>query len=342
MMKKPKPLLITIWLLLLVLLVAGPAAAQGVATAQGTGMATLVPADPAAGYTVGDPIHLTLTVQHPAGTQLIVPDLPEQWGDFTLVQLGNPDTVPSGDGWKTTTFQMDVRLFAPGEFTTPPLTLQLADTSGPLSGLDIAPLMVNVQSVLVAGDTTLRDIKPPVDLPAGNFWLLFLGGLLLGTLGVGGTVWWWRRHRLQPVPVDNRPAHVIALDELEQLAAQNLPAQRQFKAYYTTLADIVRRFLARQYSLSIQEQTTTEINHSLQQLPLSKGLRQRYIAILHACDLVKFADAPSGPAEAASILAETRDTIQAAYISLSTPAADQAALTPPAMTLPSAPLEVRP
>jgi hypothetical protein len=326
----------TLFFLLVLLVIAVPVTAQEPVTA------TLDPVAETDSYTVGDPILLQLTVQHPPGTHLIVPDLPEEWGNFTLVSVGVPDTTTAADGHKTTTITLDTRLFAPGEFQTPPLTLQLADTTGRLTEFEIPAVPINVQSVLVEGDSALRDIKPPVDLPAGSTLLLFLGGLTLGIVGAGVAYWYWRNGRIMPVPVDNRPATIIALDELDQLEQQQLPAQGKFKPYYTALSHTLRRFLGREYGIAVEERTTMELSYALQQRPHPAAeLRRQFVHLLHECDLVKFADAPSSPAQAAAILADMRAAIQSAQPAMALEEPGRSAVSQPAIQLHPAQMEVR-
>ena len=52
----------------------------------------------------------------------------------------------------------------PGDVQTPALTLSVANDQGSLSSLEVAPVPVSVTSVLVEGDTTLREIKPQAEL----------------------------------------------------------------------------------------------------------------------------------------------------------------------------------
>jgi hypothetical protein len=94
-------------ILLLAALVVFPAAAQSEPVE-----ATLI--IPPGEYTVGDPVLLTLAVTHPAGYQVIFPELPPEWGDFTVSAQSPLTTVGNPDGTETTTQMIDARLFSPG------------------------------------------------------------------------------------------------------------------------------------------------------------------------------------------------------------------------------------
>ncbi len=114
--------------------------------------------------TVGDVIPLTLQVTHPAGWRVIVPTLEKQWGEFEVRSQSTPVITANGDGTETTSQKIEVVRMRPGEVQTPAFTLSIADDQGNLQNVEVAPVSVVVQSVLVAGDTTLRDLKPQADL----------------------------------------------------------------------------------------------------------------------------------------------------------------------------------
>ena len=61
------------------------------------------------------------------------------------------------------------------------------------------------------------------------------------------------RRRLADVPwVDPRPAHVIANESLERLAAENLPEQGEILAFYLRLSEILRVFLENRFGIAIK------------------------------------------------------------------------------------------
>ena len=70
--------------------------------------------------TVGDPVQLTLEVTHPAGSQVIIPQLDVTWGNFEVRDQSPASTVANDDGTLTTRQTLDVTLFDVGEFQTPP------------------------------------------------------------------------------------------------------------------------------------------------------------------------------------------------------------------------------
>ncbi len=258
--------------------------------------------------TVGDPLQLTATVTHPAGYLVIPPDVGSEWGAFTIAGQTPPQTADNGDGTATTTITFDARLFAPGAYTTPPLQLSVTDGAGQLVDVFAPPVDVAISSVLVEGDTELRDIKPQAELPGGALlpWLIG-GGLALAAITL--FVWW--RRRPAPVTVDNRSPGQIALDHLVAIEAQNLPQAGQYQAHYTQVADTVRAYLAAIYAIPVLERTTGEIRDDLAQAGVSGALRAQIVSFLQDSDLVKFANFTPDTASAAELVSDAREIVAA-------------------------------
>ena len=240
-------------------------------------------------YTVGDPIQLTLSVTHPTGYQVIPPQLESNWGDFLVHSQSVASTVSNSDGTETTSQVIDVRLFAPGTFTTPPLPITISDPTGELSEVLTEPVSLTIASVLVEGDTELRDIKPQAELPYMN-WLPWLVALFLFTLIFSGAFIWWRRNRarLSLVWIDNRLPYEVALDELQRVEDLNLPANGRFKEHYTLVSDTIRLYIEKVYQIPVLERTTGEIKTSLKSSQIAREVAELLVNFLDESDLVKF------------------------------------------------------
>ncbi len=242
------------------------------------------------GYTVGDPIQITLNVIHPADYHLLPPALEQEWGDFTVTAISPPVIVSNPDGSETTTLILDLRAFAPGEFTTPPLILSLSDSTGQLHDLTAPGASVRVNSVLVEGDTELRDIKPQADLPYHNLLPWLLVGLLCAAALPGFLVWRHRRQvRQELAKRENRLPHEVAFDELKRIEKLDLPAFERYKEHFTLISDCLRLYIERSYQIPILERTTTEVRSSLKMTGMGSETSQNLLTLLDESDLVKFA-----------------------------------------------------
>ncbi len=291
--------------LILALLMVGVAGAQEAVTAT-----VLGPESPYTA-TVGDPLPLTLVVTHPAGYQVIAPELEEQWGDFMVHSQSPAVTAANADGTETTIINVDARLFAPGEFSTPPLPVTLTDGAGQLLEVTAAPSLVTITSVLVEGDTELRDIKPQWEMPYADLLPWLAGGLLLALLAGGGYLVWQRRQaRLALAAVDNRLPHEVALDELARIARLGLPEQSLYKEHYSMVADTIRLYLEAIYKVPIMERTTAEVARELQATTMDRGTERRVITFLQESDLVKFADYIPSEADAYELITQGRMIVE--------------------------------
>jgi hypothetical protein len=289
-------------LIALLLLAVAPAAAQG------DGPVTATLSAPDSQLTVGDPIQLTLTLTHPAGYQVILPTLPDAWGDFAIVSQSPATVVDNADGTATTAIRIDARLFQPGAFTTPALEVSVTDGQGGLQTVMAAPAAVSVTSVLTEGDTELRDIKPQAILPMPAAWPWIAAGLAVVAL-VAAVV--WRSRRRGKIALDNRQAHEVALDGLTIIEGRRLPEQGRFKEHYTLVSDIVRVYVERRFAVPALERTTGEIRPDLARVDIAPEVSALLIAFLQESDLVKFSKWTPDVESAQQLLAHGRMIVEA-------------------------------
>jgi hypothetical protein len=286
------------------LLIAGPVAAQSGNTIEAR--LTL----PEGQLTVGDPIELNLSVTHPEGYQVIMPQLETQWGDFVVRSQSAPKTISNGNGTETTSQVIDLRLFAPGSYSTLPLAVTVTDGLGGVNEVLAMPAEVTINSVLIEGDTELRDIKPQVELPFTNLLPWIIAGLLLG---LGGIVMYlfirWQRKRRALAALDNRLPHEVALDVLDHIEGLALPDQGRLKEHYTLVSDVMRTYMEKRYEVAMIERTTAEIQKNLVDTEIEAKIAGQYLSLLDISDLVKFSKFSPEPASAYSLLTSARQIV---------------------------------
>ena len=96
----------------------------------------------------------------------------------------------------------------------------------------------------------------------------------------------------EPEPIDPRKAHEIAYEELDTLRQKQLWQSQQFKAYYTELTEILRRYISNRYAIDAMEQTSDDV---ISEFRRNKELKEKKEEIkllsdvLQVADLVKFA-----------------------------------------------------
>jgi hypothetical protein len=237
--------------------------------------------------TVGDVIPLMLRVTHPAGWRVIMPALEKRWGEFEVRSQSTPVITASGKGTETTTQKIEVVRMRPGEIQTPAFTLSIADDQGNLQDIAVAPVSLTVQSVLVAGDTELRDLKPQADLMTSQRMVWPLIALIVLSV-VTWSIYLINRWRHRPV-VDKRTPRERSLATLKTLEAQNPQTPEGIKAACVDIAVCLRDYVASTTTIPARDLTTSELarQFKIKDLPAEWGVHA--IDVLRVCDSVKFA-----------------------------------------------------
>ena len=233
-------------------------------------------------------------------SQVILPQLPEEWEGFDVVDQTASTTVEQSDGTAITTKDIGIALFEPGQYQTPALIVVHRLADGSIEELATPVIPFNIESVLVEGDTELRDLKSQAELPLPPLWPWIVLGLLLSTLLVGTLVGagLWAYHRRQqraliselPLPViDTRPPEVIAYAELNRIRALDLPAKNQLKEHYSLVTNCLRQYIEGRYQISALEQTTTELRDAFARSLIPTENVRGFVNLFVEGDLVKFA-----------------------------------------------------
>ena len=161
---------------------------------------------------------------------------------------------------------------------------------------------LEVQLQEVAVDTTkqkLYDIKPIIEVgePKKDFPYVTVGIIFL----VAGVLVWLflyfilKKKRIKEEAMQEIPPFEEAISQLEGLDKQSYLERGAYKAYYSELTDILKRYLENDVYSNALEQTTDELLTKLTllsdsgELPLSKELINDLREVLQTSDLVKFA-----------------------------------------------------
>jgi hypothetical protein len=253
-------------------------------------------APPEGGWTVGDPIPLRLRVTYPADSDVTLPELPAQWGPFEVRDQKLLEPSKNDSGHITAVREATVTLWSPGEHKTPPFAIHHREADDRLREVPVPPLAITVASVLTEDDAEKHDLKPQASLPRPPIWPWLLAAILVAMLlflAIQRLLPRLRQRRsagLEDVePVDDRFPEEIAYEELERVAALDLPAQGEFKRHYTLVTDCVRNYLEGIYRIPAIDRTTGELMLALRKARLGGEMLPSLRALLEEADLVKFA-----------------------------------------------------
>jgi len=254
---------------------------------------------------LGAPFEATVELVHPRleGIELLnpVPDL----GDFEL------DGMTRGlDRGDTAQVVLTLRPWQVGDLRLEPLMLSAYGEEGELCLAMTDSASVHVASIVAADATTPQGLHDPVEVPGPVPWLA-IGAAALALL-VALLVWSrLRRGGTEGTSVGStaRPAHELALEAIDGLAASDLARIGPWKTFYTELADILRHYLVRRYGVDAPDLTTHETFRALREVEVPDEARRALREVLEEADAVKFAKAEPAPEAPSRALHRAREMV---------------------------------
>jgi hypothetical protein len=163
--------------------------------------------------------------------------------------------------------------------------------------------------MLFAEGLPLRPNPGPEELPPETSWMpLILAVAAIGAILV--VTWamrrWWRRRRTAP-----RPAHEIALAELDRIAGMKVVDMAGADRFYVLITDVLRRYVGTRFEIDAIGRTTRELTHILQGVNHILTEKKALLTeLLTRADLVKFARDLPQTAETDSYLQQVRQFIR--------------------------------
>jgi hypothetical protein len=184
----------------------------------------------------------------------------------------------------------------PGEIALPAIQIEYRDEAGEMTSIETTPIPIQLVTSLTPDVTDINDIKGPMeDLPVPGRWG-WLWWLLAALLAAIVAYLVYRKLRKdKAAPLEAIPATPPVAPEIEaeaalrKLAKARLIEQGRILEFYTALAEIVKRYSGRRFSVPYLERTTTEVLTDLKSTRLKYEPMERLKGILDAADLVKFA-----------------------------------------------------
>ncbi|MHC1774678.1 MAG: hypothetical protein AB9834_04615 [Lentimicrobium sp.] len=209
----------------------------------------------------------------------------------------NPvDTIDAEGGKKRLLRQtITITSFDTGFIVMPPIAFKVAAGGIEPVELKSEAVLFEVQGLKVDMAKDIKDIKPVLTAPytLRDFlpWLLLLAALgLLGSL-----IWFFIRNRKRNKPLislpskPQKPAHVIALEMLEELRKEQVWQKGQVKEYYTRLTDILREYFEKRFGVNAAEMTSEEILSAMKDYLSEFSSMGDLRKVLTLADLAKFA-----------------------------------------------------
>lgn len=245
---------------------------------------------------IGDQVVYKLQVEAAENVDFILPALSDTLSrNLEILFALSSDTI-AGEGKRVVDHNYVITGFEPGLQLVP--AQEVVYTSGDISDTALSmPLMITIYEPAVDTSQQIKPIKAPINTPLTFKELLPWIGLGVGGLAaIAVLIWLLRRYRLKKQGLDGvaakplEPAHVIAFRELDKLKAEKIWEKGLVKEYYTSLTEITRQYIERQYEIPAMEQTSEEIMHDFRLSNREDNLLDEMLKeLLELADLVKFA-----------------------------------------------------
>ncbi|MBC8474351.1 MAG: hypothetical protein H8D60_01215 [Cryomorphaceae bacterium] len=153
-------------------------------------------------------------------------------------------------------------------------------------------LLLNVQTIILAEDAELKDIKQPIEEPIGwsDIWPWLLGILILSLIIFIVKKYIFNKNKPSIIikPKVIIPADISALKELNALEKAKIWQEGNVKEYHSQLSEIIRRYTENRFDFIALELGTDEIISELKSKVNNEQLTSINI-LLQRADLAKFA-----------------------------------------------------
>ena len=170
-----------------------------------------------------------------------------------------------------------------GSYYIPPIKFSATSKSN--------ALIINVLLLDIDANSELKDIKGPLDDNIGwsDIWPWLLLTLII-LLSIFTYKKYFNKKKKTVVVKKNiqTPAHVLALNALKKLENKKLIDKKDIKEYYSSISEIIRRYIENRFNFPALELTTYEILDIITTI-IKKEESISLKNILEISDLVKFA-----------------------------------------------------
>jgi hypothetical protein len=258
--------------------------------------------------TVGDRLTLTITIEHREGVALTPPGYGAGFGGIEVVDIAPPSVERRDGGRARTTFTYTLAAFKTGDFTVPAQSIAFTTADGSTGNVTTTPRSVTINSVLDPGDTSLRPLKPQLDIddaaPSPIAPVLFVA--MLAVLTAAGYVLQARAVAIPPPPALEAAPPPAPSDERARAALDAAAplAEADVRAYYACIAAAVRAYLGARFDFPAYAMTRTEMERGMAAAGIDRWPARLTANLLEQCDAVQFAGfVPAAERRAADLTA---------------------------------------
>lgn len=244
---------------------------------------------------IGDLIQFSIVITRDENVNVKMPELGASLGAFEIRDYKDPDEEKVNDKIIQKR-EYTISTYDIGEYEIPPVkVVYTVGTDSTLHELSTEKITIAVESVKPSEAGDIRGLKDPLEIPR-DWWQVIriaLAGLAVLLILILIYVYYRRRKDGKSLiprkEKPKRPPHEIALEELENLIAQNLIGQGEVKRFYIILSEIIRRYIGDRYYIIAIEMTTGQLIEVMNHADIDKDTIDEVENFLLRCDMVKFA-----------------------------------------------------
>ncbi|MBN2109207.1 MAG: hypothetical protein JW832_17395 [Deltaproteobacteria bacterium] len=241
--------------------------------------------------TLSEAVTFTLSAQYDKGLTVKLPEVGTQIAGLRITDFGEegPKEVDNRlvhKKWYK--LQADIA----GSYIIPAQVVSYAADNGTRE-LKTPQIFIEVKSLLKPGPDAPKDIIDIKTLEEVPFnWRPYIwagcAAVVVISLCAGALIYY--RKRKKKADVLKKPAHILALEELEKLKSEHLIEKGIVREHYFRLSDIFRRYIENRFSIPAVEQTTQELLPEIMRLDaMQASAKSGARDFLHHSDMVKFA-----------------------------------------------------
>lgn len=242
---------------------------------------------------IGDTFVLTIEVKNIPGVKLGQFDPAEYLTAFEMKDF-DVDEPRRRFGREIRTYTYKLSTFLSGTYTIPRFDIPYMTREGIRESVQSPELKVEIKPVepREGEKDDIRDIKSVQRIPVHAGVLILVVIIITAVAGTWIGLYIRKLRKLKELSKTyemQRPPDEIAFERLIELKNHNLVADGNIVEYYIVLAEIIRHYVSRRYSISVMDKTTLELFKDLRFSKSAKKYSADIKYFLSQCDLVKFA-----------------------------------------------------
>ncbi len=242
---------------------------------------------------VSQSIIYTLSVQHVPEIKVNMPEAGVNIAGLRITDFGENGPVErDGQLFYEKWFKLQPDII--GTYIIPSMTVSYIEKTGDKKELKTPQIFLEVISSLTNEEgeksVDIIDIKPlqKMERDLKPFILAGCSGAVF--LAAAGCLFLYFRKRKKNSFEKRKPAHLIALEDIEKLEKDSLIERGIVKEYYFRLSEIFRTYIENRFDIPAVEQTTVELVPEINRLEkIDSAVKLKAEEFLKYSDLVKFA-----------------------------------------------------